>query len=147
MPLLRYFIFVGGGLLALLFGVSAYVPNLPAVEASKSAVAADLSIIRIHSDRKWPERIVFDTSLPTKPPPPNLATPVVAEATPTQKGTAAAPKPPVRESFAQLRANPNEVRNREPKRKRRYLARHDFGPPTIRVAQQPRFGFFGNNIW
>jgi hypothetical protein len=55
----------------------------------------------------------------------------------------------VREAFAQLRPNPNELRNPEPKRKRKPLAKHnDFGPPPIRVAQQPRFGFFfGNNIW
>jgi hypothetical protein len=149
MPLLRYFVFVGGALLALLFGVSAFMPAVPAVQASKSS--ADLPTIRIHSDRKWPERVVFDTSRPTTPPPPNLAATVPAEAIPPQKSVAAAPPPKgqVREAFAQLRPNPNEFHNPEPKRKRKPLARHnDFGPPPIRVAQQPRFGlFFGNNIW
>jgi hypothetical protein len=157
MPLLRYFMFVGGALLALLFAVSAFVPNIqnvPAVDASKAT--ADLSIIRIHSDRKWPERVVFDTSGPTTPPP-NLAAPVVAEAIPPQKSEAIPPQksvtaPPlkgqVREAFAQLRPNPNEFRNPEPKRKRKALAkRDDAGPPRILVAQQPRFGFFGSNIW
>ena len=154
MPLLRYFVFVGGALLALLFAASAYMPTVPAVQASKSN--ADLSIIRIHSDRKWPERIVFDTSRPITPPPPanlaappaNLAAPVVAEAIPAQKSVAAPPlKRPVREAYAQLRPNPNEFRNPEPKRKRKSLARHDDAGPRILVAQQPRFGFFGNNIW
>jgi hypothetical protein len=149
MPLLRYFVFVGGALLALLLAVSAFVPdiqNVPAVGASKSQ--ADLSIIRIHSDHKWPERVVLDTSNPTTPPPPNLAASVMAEATPPQKSvTAAPPKGQAREAFAQLRPNPNEFRNPEPKRKRKAVARYDYGPPPIRVAQQPRFGFFGNNIW
>lgn len=144
MPLLRYFVFVGGALLALLFAVSAYMPTVPAVPASKST--ADLSIIRIHSDHKWPERVVFDTSQPTTPPPPSLAAPVVAEATPPQKSVAAPPlKGKVREAFAQLRPNPNKLRNSE--RKRRLVAKNHFGPPTFLVAQQPHFGLFGNNIW
>lgn len=149
MPLLRYFVFVGGALLALLFAVSAFTPTAPAVGASKST--ADLSIIRIHSDRKWPERVVFDTSRPTTLSPPDVAAPaVVAEAVPPQKSVAApAPlKGQVREAYAQLRPNPNELRNPEPKRKRKVLVRRDdAGPPPMRVAQQPRFGFFGNNIW
>jgi hypothetical protein len=144
MPLLRYFVVVGGALLALLFAVSAYLPTPPAVEASKST-AADLSIIRIHSDRKWPERIVFDTSQPTTPPP-NLAAPVVAEAIPQKSAADPHLKTQVREAYAQLRPNPNELRNREPKRKRKSVARNYAGPPMIRVAQQPRFGFFGN-VW
>ena len=152
MPLLRYFIYVGGALLTLLFAVSAVVPALPVVEASKSTT--DLSIIRIHSDQKWPDRIVFDTSRPTVPPP-NLAAPVVAEATPPQKAevippqksvAALSPKVRVREAFAQLRPNPNEFRNPEPKRKKT-VAKNYVGPPTILVAQQPHYGLFGNNIW
>ena len=140
MPLLRYFTFVGGALLALLFAVNAFVPTAPSVEAANSA--ADLSIIRIHSAQKWPERVVFDTSRPTMPPPPNLAAPVVAEVIPPQP-TVAAPsiKGQVREAYAQLRPNP------EPKRKRKSLARSDVGPPTLLVAQQPHFGLFGNNVW
>ena len=65
MPLARYFIFVGGVLLALLFVVDAYLPKLPATVSDRAEAGTDKSIIRIHSDRKWPERIVFDTSLPT----------------------------------------------------------------------------------
>jgi hypothetical protein len=144
MPLLRYFVFVGGALLTLLFAVSAVMPALPAVGASKSTT--DLSIIRIHSDQKWPERIVFDTSRPTTPPP-NLAAPVVAEAIPPQQNVAAlSPKARVREAFAQLRPNPNESRKPEPKRKKS-VAKNYVGPPTILVAQQPHVGLFGNNIW
>ncbi|MGZ5872966.1 MAG: hypothetical protein ACXWKP_12750 [Bradyrhizobium sp.] len=147
MPLARYFFFVGAALLTLLFIIDAYVPKLPTVERVKAA--ADLSVIRIHSDRKWPERVVFDTSLPT-------ITPVAARA-----AEASVPAPPVRvaefpakagEAFAQLQSNPNQLqtadaRKPEPRRKHKTVARSYFGPSTIRVAQQPRFGFFGNNIW
>jgi hypothetical protein len=61
MPLARYFLFVGGVLLALLFISDAYLPKLPVVDMATT----ELPVIRIHSDRKWPERVVYDTSLPT----------------------------------------------------------------------------------
>ena len=61
MPLARYFSFVGGVLLALLFVLDAYLPRVPVHERAD----ADVPVIRIHTDRKWPERVVFDTSVPT----------------------------------------------------------------------------------
>jgi len=61
MPLARYFFFVGGVLLALLFIADACLPNLPVADRAST----DLPVIRIHSNRKWPERVVYDTSLPT----------------------------------------------------------------------------------
>jgi hypothetical protein len=148
MPLLRYFVFVGGALLALLFAVSGFMPAVPAAEASKSTT--DLSIIRIHSDQKWPERVVFDTTRPTAPVPSNLAAPVVAEAIPPQNSVAAlSPKVRVREAFAQLPPNPNEFSKPKPKRnpERKSVAKNYVGPPTMLVAQQPHAGLFGNNIW
>ena len=60
MPLARYFSFVGGVLLALLFILDACFPKPPV--AAKAKVYPP--VIRIYSDRKWPERIVYDTSLP-----------------------------------------------------------------------------------
>ena len=67
MPLARYFFFVGAALLALLFVADAYLPKLPAAE--RTNVTAGLSVIRIHSDRKWPEPVVFDTNLASVAPP------------------------------------------------------------------------------
>ena len=61
MPLARYFYLVGGVLLALLFILDASFPKLPV--AAKAKVY--LPVIRIYSDRKLPERIIYDTSLPT----------------------------------------------------------------------------------
>lgn len=153
MPLMRYFVFVGGALLALLLIASASLSTPPVVADSRSAV--DLSVIRIHSDTKWPERVVFDTSRPTAVPAATPA-PIVAEmpAPQIKKSAVAEPaKTQVREAFAELRPNPNEPRNVEPKRKRKSVARNYAGPPSyggqprILVAQQRPMLFFGNNVW
>jgi hypothetical protein len=85
MPLLRYFAYVGGALLALLFVVNW---SLPQLNAEPERADADRSTIRIHSQHKWPAAVVMDTTQPTIVPP---AAPVVAEA-PIAK--------PVREAFA-----------------------------------------------
>jgi len=61
MPLARYLSYVGGVLLALLLVLDAYLPKVPVAERAD----ANLPVIRIHSDRKWPERVVYDTSQPT----------------------------------------------------------------------------------
>src|ERR1700753_810662 len=130
MPLMRYFVFVGGALLALLFAANAWLPPLPVTKEANSTASADLSSIRIRSDRKWPERVVFDTSQPTPAPvviaqntiappkavPATVPAPVVAEAASRPAGVARAPLKTVgvREAYAQL---PDAVRP-EPKRKR-----------------------------
>jgi len=68
MPVARYFMFVGGALLALLFLIDAYVPS-QALVASHAAPSIDRNVVRIRSDAKLPERVVYDTSLPTIVPP------------------------------------------------------------------------------
>ena len=60
MPLTRYFVWVGSVLLTLLFIADAYLPKLPPAGAIDELPPA----IRIHSDQKWPERVVYDTSVP-----------------------------------------------------------------------------------
>lgn len=83
MPVGRYFVFVGSVLLALLFLADRYLPPqiAPSVRSD-----VDRPVIRIHSRHKWPEAVVYDTSLPTIVPP-------VA---------AAPPERPLREAFAQV---------------------------------------------
>jgi hypothetical protein len=138
MPLARYFLFVGVALLALLFAVDAYLPKLPATEASTAG--ADLSVIRIHSAQKWPERVVIDTTLPTITPP---TTAMRVVNIPPASLASVPEKSRVREAVA---------KKPEARRKHRTIARGYFGSQPIRLAQQPRFGFFGNssfgnNIW
>ena len=142
MPLMRYFAFVGGALLALLWIVDACLPAAPVVQASRSGATTDLSVIRIHSDRKWPERVVLDTTQPTTVARVPAAAPVVAAAEPPAKAVTPPLKAEVREAFAQ--ATPVHS---DPKRKRKAVARNSSGPQRIRVAQQPPGLFFGNNLW
>jgi hypothetical protein len=141
MPLARYFIYVGAVLLALLFISDAFLPRLPVAES----VNTDLPVIRIHSDRKLPERVVFDTSLPTIVP---------AQEVPATVADVPA-KARVREAFAQLRpsdaaqAQASDPKKPEPKLPRkRKIANRRAAPPVMLVAQQPRFGFFDwNRTW
>jgi hypothetical protein len=67
-PIARYFIIVGGTLAALLFIAGWCLPTPPARFADQP-LAVDRTIIRIKSARKWPEKVVLDTSQPTIAPP------------------------------------------------------------------------------
>lgn len=148
MPVARYFLVVGGVLLALLFAVDAYVPKEPVVASTVAAALIENPTLRIRSDRKWPERVVYDTSLPTIVPPKTETAAVVtsvsiADPAPVAEVSA---KAQVRESFAQLVSS--EGRKPQPQVKpRRKIVRSRAAPPTTLVAQQPHFGFFANNIW
>ena len=79
MPLGRYFGFAGSLLLALLFLADSYIPK-PSAASDRADV--DRSIIRIHTMHRWPEAIVFDTSLPTIIPPPVVMADVPVQRTP-----------------------------------------------------------------
>ena len=61
MPLLRYFTFVGGALLALLFVMSSYFPETETINHSDVA----RPVIRIVSDRVGPQRVDIDTRVQT----------------------------------------------------------------------------------
>ena len=113
---------------------------------------ANSPVVRIHSDRKWPERIVFDTTLPT----------IVPAQTAIVEDRAASPatvtdvsvKEREREAFALMqpsdakRLEPTDPGRRElkPQRQRKIVKRHVM-PRSVLVARQPQFGWFGNTIW
>jgi hypothetical protein len=63
MPILKYFGFVSSGLLALLFGLNWLMPERQFEPAR--AEAGSKFAIRISSIEKLPERVVFDTSVPS----------------------------------------------------------------------------------
>jgi hypothetical protein len=69
MPLIRYFGFVGTGLVLLLIGLGWCFPQ-PAEEPLASV--SNRPNIRIASAEQLPERVVIDTSLPTIVPPPSV---------------------------------------------------------------------------
>ena len=148
MPVVRYFFFVGGALLALLFISDAYLPKPPDVVSAD----ADLPVIRIHSDRKWPERVVFDTSRPTIVPTQtaNAGTGAPAAATVADLSD----KARLGQAFAQLQPPaPTQAQTSVPAKpqaklqQKRKVAKRRGAPPVMLVAQQPQFGFFGNNTW
>lgn len=148
MPLLRYFVFVGGALLALLFVSNAYLPKTPDEVRADAGFAR--STIRIHSERKWPERVVFDTNQPTIVPAPTTIASVPVPAAVADAST----KARVRDSFAQLQP-PNQTqlqltdpkKTEKPVQRKRRIARRPAAPPVMMVAQQPQFSLFGNNTW
>ena len=62
MPLLQYFAWVGGFLLAALFAAN-WCCSPPGAAAPPSDIPLNQKInIRIQSEHKWPERVVFDTN-------------------------------------------------------------------------------------
>src|SRR5258708_11376698 len=99
MPVARYFLFVGGVLFALLLAVDALVPQ-QAVVASQAAPSVNKTVVRIRSDQKLPERVVFDTSLPTIVPP--AASPITAA--PAAPAADVSAQAQVRDTFAQAEA-------------------------------------------
>jgi hypothetical protein len=148
MPVARYFFFVGGVLLALLFISDAYLPQIPVVKRAST----DLRVIRIHSDRKWPERVVFDTSHPTIVPVQTAKTEAGVTA-PAKVADDVSAKPRVRDAYAELQPSDqrqtllSEPKKPEPKPQRKRKIAKRRAPTMVLVAQQPQFGLFGNSIW
>ena len=141
MPLMRYFLFVGGVLLALLFVSDANAPKSPASGAD-TIVTTENPSLRIRSDRKWPERVVFDTSLPTIVPAPTAETEASVPVPTTLADVSA--KVRVLDSFAQSTDQKKPIP--KPLRKRK-IAKNHVAPRMVPVAQQQRLGFFPNDTW
>jgi hypothetical protein len=146
MPLARYFLYVGGVLLTLLFILDVWFPRFPVAERAN----ANLPAIRIHSDRKWPERIVFDTSLPA----------IIAPQIAREKGSIPATatyvsvKATEREALAQMQPSdakqlqPPNSKKREPYLQRKgKIARRYAAPLPFLAARQPQLGWFRNSFW
>lgn len=132
MFLVRYFFYAGGALLALLLLGNWYWAAAPVAAAGDDQVqetSIDKAILRIHSAQKWPQRIVFDTNIPTIVPP----APSIASVSP-------APPPPLQESEAQNKSVFNahaEAKPAQAQRPVRKVARHR----TYRPAA-PQFGAY-----
>jgi hypothetical protein len=142
MPLARFFFYVGGVLLALLFIADAYLPKLPVARGVDKISYS----IRIHSDQKWPERIVYDTSLPTITAPQSANT----EQSATSPATIASAKRREQEAFAQLPPSdanqlqsPDSKKSQPKQQRQRKITKRRTPPPVFLVARQSRFGWFG----
>jgi hypothetical protein len=130
MPVFRYFAFVGGALLALLLVLNW---SLPSLNADGTQDSVDRSIIRIHSQQKWPAAVVFDTTVPTIVPPP--AAPVAAAAEPAAK--------PAHEAFAMASEPAPAVKVAEPAKpaKPRVRRTRTARAPGDHAAPSEPFGF------
>lgn len=142
MPVLRYFLFVGGALLALLFAIDYVVPQ-QAVATVQSAPSIDKTIVRIRSDQKPPERVVYDTSLPTIVPPVEKVQVAAAPVPPVVTDVTAQAR--VRDTFAQF--VPSEAKKLEPQVQRKRKVAKNRSAPPLRLAQQSQFGLFGHSTW
>ena len=148
-PAARYFLYVGGALLALLFIVDGILPKIPVVDK----VEQQAFLIRIHSDRKWPERVVYDTSQPTIIPAQIANADVDLPGGPSAADNSAAAG--AREAFAQML--PTEPSRLTPSAPRARAAAHHHSrkiaskkravPLQFVVAREPSFGWFGTRIW
>jgi hypothetical protein len=127
-PIARYFVFVGGALAALLFIAGWCLPTPPAMFAEQQ-LALDRAIIRIKSARKWPEKIVLDTSQPIIAPP-------AAEEHPAAQSVRLPPDEPGDQSnlqaLAELPDAPSAAVDHRTSRMKRGLAR------TARSKRVPR---------
>ena len=138
MPVVRYFLFVGGALIALLlFADWVWSGSTPVQQAATEAPANDV-ILRIRSGQKWPEKVVFDTTMPTivppSPPPVAIAasTPSATDAQKADDQKVAAPL----EAHAEMK--PAARRLSPPRRQAR--VHHHRGPqqgPTWVAANPP----------
>jgi hypothetical protein len=174
MPVARYFLYVGGALLALLYVIGTLLPH-EAMVASNDASAVERPVVRIHSTQKLPERVVYDTSLPTIVPPTANVQVAAAPAPPASaqeraRDTDAQFAPAAKQSESRQGAPESrprvaaEQRSLEPPAPKKHkMAKfhsnppYGYGPPMrfglqpqspMRVAQQqPRFGFFGMSTW
>jgi hypothetical protein len=147
MPVARYFLYVGGVLLALIFAFDAFAPQQPVVAsnmAGNQVPSIDKTVVRIRSDQKLPERVVYDTSVPTIVPP--KPTVVQAAAAPPARVADITAQARVRETFAQF--VPAEAKKLEPQvQHKRKIAKSKPFQPLRYAQQQPRFGFFGGPTW
>ena len=143
MPLARYFVVVGGALMALLFVFDFFSPKASADSGIRSAGPVDKTTMRIRSEQKLPERIVFDTTQPT----------IAAKAAQTETAQSAqaalpgpepvpeiTPKARVRETFAQFAPVEKKADTTVHKKKK-----------TARAPGQPmyvaRYSYFGTSTW
>lgn len=148
MPLAAYFWKVGAALLALLFFADYWLPRA----AFPEQATGDRPAIHIHSDQKWPERIVFDTSpvIVTAAPVAEIAK-VATSSGVTEPPATRTDKPA--NAFAMLGhsdTRPPESVDRKRQRKTSHVAarpRRQVKSQMMLAAQQGQFGWFGFRSW
>jgi hypothetical protein len=126
--LIRYFIFVGGVLLALLFVADWYWPDLSPMSSYGTPI--DEAIVRIRSEHKWPQKVELDT-----------ATPIIVPQSLRAEETAETAIPPANKPAlnALAQANPpqKQVVKRKPPAHARYRSPNNGGGLRFAVNPMP----------
>ena len=150
MPLARYFLLVGGALLVVLLVAGAWLPLLPVVEQAETQRPK----IRILTEMKLPERVVFDTSMPavTRP-----LGPVTAETGAPSLPSADDVSAKARQAFAHLQSSDVSKSKLADTKKRPELKsapsrksetrKRAAAPRKVRLARHPQFDWFGGRMW
>ena len=150
MPLARYFLLVGGALLVVLLVAGAWLPLLPVVEQAETQRPK----IRILTEMKLPERVVFDTSMPavTRP-----LGPVTAETGAPSLPSADDVSTKARMAFAHLQSSDVSKSKLADTKKRPELKsapsrksetrKRAAAPRKARLARHPQFDWFGGRMW
>lgn len=151
MPLAAYFRNVGAVLFALLLIADVWLPTSPAAPGG----AARSTVIRIHSERKWPEPVIFDTTqaataaVALAPWDNNPPLPQTAGGMPIDRIDASG----IRDTFARLPAPESyrtasvEHRPRPPQKHAARNARKHPKPQFVLAARQGQFTWFGFRYW
>jgi hypothetical protein len=137
MPILRYFVFVGSALLALLLVVNAYLPKPEAPVEQAAQTSFNHNQIRITSNRVADKPIIFDTTQPTIVPPPQVAqavTSVETKIADARTGDAKTSDAKTSDAMAQMNSTSKPAVTK-PKPKPRKIARHEY--PTRQYYQYP----------
>jgi hypothetical protein len=146
-PITRYFVFVGGVLVALLFAAGWIWPiSGPAVSQDTTAqAAADAPVARIHSTQKWPDKIEFDTSKPNFAPPP---VPVVAATAPAAQVVAEnTPAASPLDARAEIKPNVQVASAQAPRRQARVHHRYSRQAPARWANAYPAAPSWGGWNW
>lgn len=139
MFLVRYFLYAGCALIALLFLAGWYWPAPPTTVAGQvQETSLDKAVLRIRSAQKWPQKIVFDTDIPTIVPPPALVASVPPAPPPPLKAAEALNKS-VLNAHAEVKpAAQAQTPPRKVARHRTYRpAPQQFGPYPVASAWSP----------
>lgn len=137
MPLIRYFIFTGGVLLALLLLASHYMGSPDNVVAQ----AGQDPVVRIHSAQQWPEKIILDTSAPRVPPPD-----VAVAAAPSPPSEIQAAQGRTREAFAMAAQPTAEPKRATPRAPSRRVAQRHHQHPVPRAMASDQTMFLGPRL-
>ena len=149
MPLGRYFLLMGGALLMVLLVAGAYMPSPPVVEQAETPRAK----IRILTEMKRPERVVFDTSMPAVT---RSLGPVRAETGAPSLPSADDVSTKARMAFAHLQSSDvSKSKLADTKRpelksapsRKSETRKRAAAPRKVRLARHPQFDWFGGRMW